>query len=158
LTITFNVAAPDERAFKSGETVLVYALATPARGVSSVACTRTRQILPDDPETATLRELALKSPGAVIEGSLRVLEGATPPALPAATPLARLTVSAESLDRGDVLTATSGSGGYFTFPWMPPGRYRLTFDSPLYAPVTRDIAIDSKTRCLTLDPIVVKLR
>lgn len=158
LTLTFNIATPDERVFTQGETVLVYAQTTSTRGISSVACTRTRRVDADDPEALTLRELALRTTGAAVEGSLRVLEGAAPPALPAATPLEHLTITAESLDRGDVATISSGTGGYFAFPWLVPGRYRITFDSPLYVPVTRDVVVDARTRCARLAPLIVKLR
>jgi hypothetical protein len=76
--------------------------------------------------------IALRSPGAIIEGSLRVLEGAAPrPCRPPQrsgswwSPL--------RLDRGDVVSVFSGSSGYFVFPGVPPGRYRITFDLPLCA-------------------------
>ena len=140
LTLTFNIATPDERVFTQGETVLVYAQTTSTRGISSVACTRTRRVDADDPEALTLRELALRTTGAAV------------------TPLEHLTITAESLDRGDVATISSGTGGYFAFPWLVPGRYRITFDSPLYVPVTRDVVVDAKTRCARLAPLMVKLR
>ena len=157
-TLTFNIAAPQERAFTRGETVVVYASQSPARDLWSVACTRTRRVSRDDLEMVVLRELAAAGPGAAVEGAVALLPGPRPPAPAPTAPLDRLQITAESLDRGEILSAASQTGGYFLLPWLLGGRYRIKVDSDLYVPVERDIFIATRARCAKLDPFTVRLR
>jgi hypothetical protein len=157
LSIDFNLADEQERRFAVGETVVAY-LRGSARTRLSTVCTRTRRIAPDDPELMALRELVHGTAGGVVEGALRVFEGSRPPALAASTSLDHLDVSAESVDRKETITVKSQAGGYFVFPWLEPGRYRIRFDAEKYAPVVRDVVIDARQRCLGLDPMIVQLR
>ena len=156
LSVDFNVADVRERRFSVGETVVVY-LRGSAR-TRSVACTRTRRTTSDESEASTLRELVRGSAGGAIEGTLRVFEGTRPPALPAGTPLDHVDVTAEAVDRHETVRASSQTGGYFAFPWLEPGRYRIRLESETYAPVVRDVVIDPRQRCLTLAPVTVQLR
>ena len=155
--VEFNIADPQERRFSAGETVVVYVRGS-AKSRQTVSCTRTRRITADDQETTTLRQIVRGLPGGALEGSLHMLEGARPPALPASSLLDHLDVTAESLDGKGSFSVKTQLGGYFLLPWLEPGRYRIKISSDLYAPVARDVVIDARQRCLVLAPVTVQQR
>jgi len=63
--LTFDPAEPGARLFSSGETVLVYARRRGDRGYWFAGCSRTRRVTPEDPELATLRQLAKVRPSSI---------------------------------------------------------------------------------------------
>jgi hypothetical protein len=157
-TLVLNTAAVNERVFSVGEVVLVYAQKGAQPNLSTVACTRTRRVRPDDPELAVLAGLARADAGGTVEGSLVPLQGSQPAAPGPTAELGHLEISIESIERGDVVTIVSQPSGYFLVPWLQPGRYRLRLDAPAFAPVTRDVVIAAKARCVRLDPLTLRLR
>jgi hypothetical protein len=158
LTLAFQPTVSGDRPFSTGEAVLVYAARTNAEGLWFAACSRTRRITADDPELVALRQLMARAPGGALEGSLEIPEASRPPSLPPTTDLSNLQLTADSLDGQPTLSISTLPGGRFMFPWLPPGRYRIRFESDPYVPVVRDIVIGARNRCLDLEPISVRPR
>lgn len=157
-SLTFDPAAPDARVFSTGETVLVYARGTPNQTIWFAGCSRTRRVAPDDPEITTLRQLRSGVRGASVEGTLQIPAMRRPPAAPLNADLGNLPLSLQALDGSETVVAASQSSGYFLFPWVRPGTYRLRFESAAFVPVVRDITIPENARCQTLEPIAVRPR
>lgn len=157
-TLPFDPAASDARMFVEGETVLVYAKPTQDKSVWFAGCSRTRRVAMDDAELITLRQLQIRLAGASLEGTLHVPASPRPPAVPKTFDLTNLPVSLQALDgTGTVIVASHGSG-YFLFPWLKPGTYRLRFEPAGYVPVIRDIVVGDRSRCQVLEPIFVRPR
>jgi hypothetical protein len=157
-TLTFDPAAPDARVFTPGETVLVYARPTADRSLWFAGCSRTRRVGTNDPELETLRRLQIGQRGGSLEGTLVVPANRRPPAVAHDASLDELRLSAQALDGSETFTILSQSSGYFLFPWLRPGVYRLRFESPRFVPVVRDVVVGDDARCQTLEPIAVRPR
>jgi hypothetical protein len=158
-SLLFDSSAPGARVFSVGETVLVYARpAAGDRSLSFAGCSRTRRIAADDPELTTLRQLRASSRGGSIEGVLQAPASAQPPAPPHNVDLGNLPLTLQPLDGAETIVVLSQPSGYFLFPWLRPGTYRLRFEAGAFVPVVRDITIAETAGCKTLDPIVVRPR
>jgi hypothetical protein len=158
VVVTFDPAAPDARPFVARETVLVYARRIANTALWFAGCSRTRRVAPDDLELTTLRQLQTGSRGAGLEGSLVVPANNRPPAAARDASLGNLRLSIQALDGSETFTILSQSSGYFLFPWLRPGVYRLRFESPRFVPVVRDVVVGDDARCQTLEPIAVRPR
>jgi len=156
--LELDPAAAGARLFSEGETVLVYARRTSHPDLWFAGCSRTRRVSPEDLELVTLRQLAARVNGASLEGSLEVSANPRPPAPPRNVDLANLQLTAQAMDGTGTVTISTQPGGYFLFPWLKPGTYRIRFDSPLYARYVRDVTIGERSRCQNLDPITVRPR
>ena len=155
-TLAFDPAAGGARVFSNGETVLVYARRDGSNWFAG--CSRTRRVLPDDPELVTLRQLQGLIPGASIEGTLELPDNPRPPAAARSTDLANVPLTAQALDGAGTVSISSQPGGSFLFPWLRPGAYRIRLESPTFVPIVRDIIVAEKSRCVTMAPMTIRPR
>jgi hypothetical protein len=154
-TLMVNPTVPDARLFTPGETVLVYARRVD-RTLVFAGCTRTRRVRPDEPEFTTLRQLQLDSRGSSLEGALQISTNARPPALPRSADLGNVQISLQAMDGSDTIVVRTEPSGYFLFPWLKPGAYRLRVEAPALAPAVRDIVIGDKGRCQSIDGLFAR--
>jgi hypothetical protein len=157
-TLTFDPAAPDARVFSTAETVLVYVRTTANRSVWFAGCSRTRRVTPDDAELVTLRQLQNGNRGGSVEGTLLVPANVRPPAVLRHASLENLQLSVQALDGSETFLVSSQASGYFLFPWLRPGAYRIRLEAPELVPVVRDVVIGESAPCRTLDPMAVRPR
>ncbi len=156
-TLMVNPTVPDARLFIPGETVLVYAKRID-RTLVFAGCTRTRRVRLDEPEFITLRQLQLDTRGSSLEGALQISANARPPALPRGADLGNVQISLQAMDGSDTLVVLTEPSGYFLFPWLKPGAYRLRVEASALAPAVRDVVIADKGRCQTVDGLFARPR
>jgi hypothetical protein len=156
-TLVVNPSTPDARLFTPGETVLVYAKRID-RTLVFAGCSRTRRVRLDEPEFIALRQLQLDTRGSSLEGALQISANARPPALARGADLGNVQISLQAMDGSDTIVVRTEPSGYFLFPWLRPGTYRLRVDSSALAPAVRDVVIGDKTRCQTVDGLFARPR
>jgi hypothetical protein len=156
--LTFDQSSAGARLFSVGEIVLVYARSTRENSIWFAGCSRTRRTTAEDPELETLRQIRGRTRGGSLEGNLMIPANRRPPALAPEANLANVTISLQALDGSETLAALSQPSGYFLFPWLKPGVYRLRVESPELASVIQDVTIGETARCQTLNPISVRPR
>jgi hypothetical protein len=157
-SMTFDPAAPGARTFTLGENVLVYAKRSSDGTNWFAGCSRTRRVELTEPELITLRQLQRGTRGGSVEGWLQIPNNPRPPVLPQNTDLSRAQISLQPFDGAETIIVTTQPTGYFLFPWLRTGTYRLRLESPGLAPFIRDVIVGDTTRCQTVDIIPARPR
>jgi hypothetical protein len=145
----------DSYQFQTGQRVLVYGTRE-SSGIWSTGCSRTRPSGEGDNELRTLRALARRESGGLVDGYLVTVDGERE--VTNRHPGFRVTLRPRS-GRAQVLSAVTNSAGFFQFDWVAPGDYIIELDGgALYQSEQQEGHVRTNEKCLTLPKFVLRSR
>ena len=148
VTLSF-VQSIVEHQFRQGERVLVFARRNQKELLSSL-CGRTRVVAENDPDVLTLRHLAHRDPGGMVDGGMSRFDFRW-------TRYPGLRVTLRPLSgSGRAQSTVTDRGGYYRFDWVPPGTYAVILDGPPgVRSQQRMIYVGVQQKCLSVRAFII---